>query len=206
MKNSEKLIISIYDYTGNWVQDYIKSGYPVILWDYKVEGCILEGFSRLLIQIEETELQVYGILAACPCTDFASSGARWFSSKDQPAPGYEPFINSTEKHIALVHIILHLVDLCKPKFWVIENPVGRIERLVPEIKPYRKLSFNPCDFGDPYTKKTILWGDFNADLKKMPVLPLYGSLMHKIAPGPDRQAIRSSTPRGFSHSFFNSNK
>lgn len=205
--NSQKLILSVYDYTGNWVRDYINAGYPVILWDAKVEGDILSGFTQLQIMIEETGLQLYGLFAASPCTDFAASGARWFKEKDRPKLGYEPFESSTELHVALVLIVLHMVDVFKPKkFWVLENPVGRIETLVPEIKPYRKMSFNPCDFGDPYTKKTILWGDFNTNLNKTPVLSLYGSMMHNIAPGPIRAEIRSTTPPGFSRAFFNANR
>lgn len=200
--NSDKLILSLYDYTGNWVQDYIDAGYPVLLWDKLVEGDILEGFSWLVSQIEDSGLQVYGLLAAAPCTDFAGSGARWFKEKDRPKSGFEPFESSTEMHIALVLIVLHLVDLFKPSFWVLENPVGRIERLVPEIKPFRKMSFDPCDFGDPYTKRTVLWGRFNTLLKYTPVLSLFGSMMHKIAPGPKR----STTPRGFARAFFEANK
>lgn len=203
---NDRLIISIYDFTGNWVQDYIKAGYPVMLWDKIVEGDILEGLSWLIQQIEETGLKVYGLFAACPCTDFAVSGARWFREKDTSKPGFEPFESSTELHVALVLIVLHLVELLKPEFWVIENPVGRIEALVPEIKPFRKMSFNPCDYGDPYTKKTVLWGEFNHHLIRTPVMPLYGSLMHNIPPGPDRAKIRSTTPRGFSKAFFNANR
>jgi len=205
--NSGKLIVSMYDYTGNWVRNYIDAGYPVILWDKKIEGDILAGFTRLQIQIEEIGLPVYGLLAACPCTDFAVSGARWFTEKDIAKPGDEPFESSTELHVALVLIVLHMVDRFKPTgFWVIENPVGRIETLVPELKPFRRMSFNPCEYGDPYTKKTILWGQFNSQLRKNPVLPLYGSLMHNVVPGPKRAEIRSTTPPGFSKAFFDANR
>ena len=202
----DRLILSLYDYTGNWVRDYINAGYPVMLWDKKIEGDILEGLSWLLQIVEETGMELYGLFAACPCTDFAVSGARWFAEKDIPKPGFEPFDSSTELNIALVLIVLHLVDILKPQFWVLENPVGRIESLVPEIKPYRRMVFKPSDFGDPYTKKTVLWGKFNDRLIKTPVLPLYGSAIHHVPPGPRRAEIRSTTPRGFSKSFFNSNR
>ncbi len=204
---SQRLIISLYDFTGNWVNKYVDAGYPVMLWDKQVEGDILEGLSYLLMQIEETGLQVYGILAACPCTDFASSGARWFAEKDKPSTDFGVFENATELSIALVQIVLHLVDILNPQgFWVLENPVGRIERLNPELKPYRKMSFDPCDYGDPYTKKTILWGQFNTQLQRSPVLPLYGSLMHSLPPSDKRAAIRSTTPSGFSKAFFQANQ
>ncbi|KAA2245513.1 DNA cytosine methyltransferase [Chitinophaga agrisoli] len=200
-----RLIISLYDFTGNWVKDYIDAGYPVMLWDKKIEGDILEGFSKLLSEIEDTGLKVHGVFAACPCTDFCASGARWWAAKDEPQTGYEPFESPTELSIFLVLIVLHFVDIVKPKFWVIENPKGRIEKLIPELIPYRRMGFNPCDFGDPYTKYTILWGEFNQHLSGQSALPLYGSLMHNIGPSAKRAEIRSTTPRGFARAFFEAN-
>lgn len=160
MQINERLIISLYDYTGNWPEPYIKAGYPVILWDKKVEGDILseEAWDGLMGYSEN----IYGIIAAPPCTFFAGSGARWWPNISDEA---------LMEMIALVQIILVFKHQCPNlKFWVFENPVGRIEKLVPEIKPFRKLTFNPCDYGDPYTKKTILWGEFNTGLKSNRVL------------------------------------
>lgn len=212
---NERLIISLYDYSTNWVKYYIKAGYPVIVWDKKIEGDILEGFSRLLMMIEATELNVYGIIAAPPCTDFAVSGARWFAEKDKPTEGYDPFESTTELSVSLVLIVMHLVDIYNPVFWVAENPVGRIETLIPELKPYRKLSFDPCDYGDPYTKKTVLWGNFNASLKRNPVEPVMYELngkksswlWAKLGGKSERtKTLRSATPQGFAKAFFEANK
>lgn len=220
----DRLIISLYDYTGQWAQPYIDAGYPVILWDKKVEGCILEGLTTLFIQIEEAiecGFIPYGLLSATPCDDFAVSGARWFAEKDKPKPGFEPFENSVEffTALAMVHFII-LERFPSIKFWSLENPVGRIETLVPELKPFRKLLFNPCDFGDPYTKKTVLWGNFNHNLKKTPVQPEFveyrkkdGSIT-KLAPqfgktggkSEKTKSIRSATPKGFAKAFFEANR
>jgi hypothetical protein len=211
---NSKLILSLYDYTGKWAQPYIDAGYPVMLWDKKIEGDILEGFSYLLMQIEDSGYQVHGILAAPPCTDFCVSGARWWPEKDKPKPGYEPFDSETELSEALVRIVMHLVDILKPKFWVLENPIGRIEAIIPELSFFRRMSFNPCDFGDPYTKKTILWGQFNAVLKKTPIEPVMyelngkkGSWMWAKLGGKSEKtkALRSATPAGFAKAFFNAN-
>lgn len=209
----EKLIISVYDYTTEWVQPYIQNGYPVLVWDKKIEGDIFEGFSYLLSQIEETGLQPYGFLFAPPCTDFTVSGAWTWPGKDKPQPGYEPFDCTTELSIGLVLIALHLVDLFKKslRFWVMENPVGRIETLIPELKPFRKFLFNPCDFGDPYTKKTILWGDFNTDLPRTPVAPervcKQGSWLQQLGGKIEKtKALRSVTPKGFSNAFYLANQ
>lgn len=205
----KKLIISIYDESEIWSGFYKRAGYALICWDKKIEGDILEGFTQLQMLIEdaiEAGYQVYGFIFQPPCTDFAGSGARWWSEKDKMSDHYEPFINTTELSEALVLICLHLIELFKPVFWVLENPVGRIHKQVPELAPHRKLIYNPCEFGDPYTKKTVLYGNFNTNLQRTPVEPTLGSLMHKIFPSPERATIRSKTPMGFAQAFFNANK
>lgn len=193
----ERLIISLYDLTGNWAKYYIKAGYPVILWDKQIEGDILSERFEEEVMMPYAHC-IYGILAAPPCTYFAGSGARWWPNISD---------NDLSEMIALVEWVLILKDRCPNlNFWVFENPVGRIEKLIPAIKPFRKLLFNPCDYGDPYTKKTILWGEFNQQLPKNTVLPLYGSMMHLIPPGKERQSIRSATPEGFAKAFFMANQ
>lgn len=163
---SQRLIISVYDHTGEWAKPYINAGYPVILWDKKHEGDIIQYWGTLIddiIEAAEAGYFPYGILAAPPCDDFAVSGARWFAKKDASTERCgergEYCDNTVDLHVLLVECVMLLKEQAehftghKIKFWALENPVGRIEKLVPSIKPYRKMSFNPCDFGDPYTKK-----------------------------------------------------
>ena len=221
---SNKLIISLYDYTTEWVQPYIKAGYPVICWDEKVEGDILENFGSLLMKIEqaiEAGYIPYGILAAPPCTDFAQCGSQWWAKKDAEVR-VDDYWNGVDYHVAyvdMVHILTEWIKDHSPEplnFWVMENPVGRIEKLVPWIKPYRKMVWNPCDYGDAYTKKTILWGEFNTDLPKTPVEPEYitygnGKRFPKIWAGTGgksekTKAKRSATPKGFANAFFQANQ
>lgn len=66
------------------------------------------------------------------------------------------------------------------------------------------MTFDPCDYGDPYTKKTLLWGNFNRPAKQ-PVEPTMGSLIIKLSPSPDRARMRSATPPGFARAFFEAN-
>ena len=112
---------------------------------------------------------VYAVLAACPCTDFAVSGARHFAAKDQDG--------RTQRSIDLVMQTLNTIEYFKPAVWALENPVGRIEKLT-GLPPWR-MSFDPNHFGDPYTKKTLLWGRFNGQLPLAPVEPTQGSKMWK---------------------------
>lgn len=219
----QRLIISLYDYSGQWPRPYIDAGYPTMLWDYKVEGCILQKFSRLIFRIEEAMeagYMPYGLIAAPPCTDISSAGAQYWKVKDQttaPDP-YGPEWSVTETAQALVEIVMHLRTLYTWQFWVMENPPGRLERLVPEASFYRRMMFDPCDYGDPYTKRTVLWGEFNPSLKKNPVAPVTieqstngrifktSAIMAKTGGKSERtKTARSNTPAGFSRAFFTAN-
>lgn len=228
----DRLIISIYDYTGEWAKPYIEAGYPVMLWDGKHEGDIIKNWGRLIADIMnaiEAGYYPYGLLAAPPCDDFAVSGARWFKIKDASTVrcgDNDIASNTVDLHVLLVECVFLLMETIeqltghKFQFWVTENPVGRIETLVPRLKPFRKLLFNPCDYGDPYTKKTILWGEFNANLprnyvepefleytrkdgRKTRFAPQFGKTGGKSA---KTKSIRSKTPAGFARAFFAANQ
>jgi len=179
----KKIILDLCGGTGAWSKPYKDNGYDV----------------RIITQPEydvrkyKSPENVYGILVAPPCDDFAVSGARWFQTKDRTG--------KTLASMGIVLACLRIIAECKPEFWVLENPVSRLSGWLG--KP--KLIFNPCDYGDPYTKRTCLWGTFN-NPNKNPVEPTQGSKMHLIPPGHKRKEIRSITPAGFADAFFKANK
>jgi hypothetical protein len=173
----------------------VDAGYDVVRIDLQ-DGVDVNDFSVEYL-IESLELDnVHGILAACPCTDFSASGARWWNDKD--ADG------RTEASIELVKQTLRTIEYFNPKFWAIENPVGRIQRLAGLQNP--RLIFQPHHYGDPYTKKTLLYGQFSADLPQANVEPTEGSRVHKLrGDDPVQKAERSTTPDGFAYAFFMAN-
>ena len=200
-----KTLLSLFDYTGNWAAPFADAGWNVVLWDIKhdpdlvgIHGDITEANTDYMYDIFDNFGTVDGILAAVPCTDFAVSGARWWAAKD--AEGI------TQESIELVYQTLRIIDICAPDFWVIENPIGRIHTLVPELGQPR-MYFNPCDYGDPYTKRTALYGEFNTNLKRTPVAPTEGSKMHRMYGGKSARTkeARSETPMGFAQAFFAAN-
>lgn len=199
-----KTILSLFDYTGNWSQPYREAGYTVLQRDLQFGNDIFRDLELVMYDSAEG-LKIHGLMAAVPCTDFANSGARWWKNKESmPAPKNEFFDADTrlEYFTSMVLCVLAMVEWLQPSWWVIENPIGRIQKLVPEIGPCR-LWFQPSDFGDPYTKKTGLWGNFNSNLPKSPVLPLFGSEMHKTSSA--NKEKRSTTPQGFAKAFFQAN-
>lgn len=191
-----KTILSLFDHSGQWSAPYAAAGYNVIRVDIQ-DGTDVMTFDHLSIG------PVHGILAAPPCTDFASAGARWFARKD--ASG------STAQSVALVRRTLQIISDLNPQWWALENPVGRIHTLVPELgsAAYR---FDPCDFGEPYTKRTHLWGQFNTALPRTPVAPEghrpgQPNAWYSKVGGTSLKTKnhRSATPAGFARAFFEVN-
>lgn len=191
---TSKTILSLCDYTGIWSEPYRKAGYNV--WQLDLE--FSEDQDVRLLKFDPS-LKVYGILAAPPCTHLAFSGARWWKSKG---------LSAIVEGMAIADACLRAVVLYKPKFWVLENPKGRIQ----DYYGPPKFIFNPCDFAgasddvldESYTKETWLWGEFNIpDSEDLEYVPVLGSKMHTMIRCP---RLRSKTPQGFARAFFEANR
>ena len=170
------LIISLFDYTGTWSQPYRDAGYDVLQID------IQHGRD---IRTEPIVTGAHGIILQPPCTDFAASGARWFSEKD--ADG------RTEESIKLVKIGLEWVKANNPAWWVLENPAGRIHKMVPELgQPVFK--FSPHQYGETYRKTTWLWGNFNTPKFTTPNNRPTGRNPSKIVTFRDQVILVNSRP------------
>lgn len=196
-----RLILSLFDHSGVWSGPYLRAGYDVVRVDLK-DGCDIMKFDYRYY-VSGT---VHGVLAAPPCTDYTISGARWWPKKD--ADG------STEASNKLVSRTLAIIRHLKPTFWALENPVGRLPKLFPALGQ-ALLVWQPWWYGDPYTKRTCLWGRFNPNLKRNEVEPVMyegangkrGSWMWaKLGGKSDRtKELRSVTPPGFARAFFEAN-
>ena len=201
--SSENLLISLFDFTGNWSRPYekdwtvirvdIKNGVDILTFNYKE---IVGGYKRV------------GILAAVPCTDYALSGAKHFAAKDKDGRTSESqkLVTKTKEIIDYYNSLGVLI------FWTIENPKSRIHSLNPWLgKPVFK--FHPFHFGEPYRKETWLWGKFNIPPIRAIVEPQgirkgqpdewYSKMGGKSE---ETKEYRSRTPVGFAKAFFESNK
>lgn len=175
-----RIILDLCGGSGSWSEPYRRSGYDV-----------------RLVTLPDSDVReyrvpqgVWGVLAAPPCTEFALSGARWWRDK----PG-----RLLDDALDVVVACLRIIDQAEPMWWALENPVGRLRKFIgPPV-----YAFDPCDFGDPWTKRTQLWGHFEEPVKN-PV-PSVGSFGHRLAPGPGRAALRAQTPIGFAEAFFEAN-
>ena len=199
MNNKNRLILDLCAGTGAWSKPYQEdNGYDVCLvtlpyTDVRLFPSPSSTTVRLPSQFESIEPligKVHGILAAPPCTVFSGSGAMWKRSDEAIAEG-----------ISIVDACLRIIHTVKPVWWVLENPVGKLRKWIGPPT----MTFQPCDYGDAYRKRTLLWGNFNTNLKKTPVEPIIPSPLHWLPPSDDRPMLRSITPPGFAKAFKEAN-
>lgn len=199
-QNAGRVVLSLFDTSGEWSAPWHEAGYEVHRFDIQ-DGVDINDFSVEYLTDTLGLSDVYAIIAAPPCTDFSSSGAHAWQKKD--ADG------RTAASIRLVEQTLNTVELFKPAVWAMENPTGRLGSVRKDGAglmglPKPRMTFQPNNFGDPYTKRTLLWGDFETNLPLAPVEATEGSKVTEKLSSSDKYG-RSLTPEGFAYAFFMAN-
>lgn len=210
--SKKNTIISLFDYTGNWSRPWRENGYNVVQIDIQLGVDVLTWNYKTIPRDS-----VYGVLAACPCTDFSVAGSQYWAQKD---------LNGDTAHsIALVYKTLEIIRYFDPVFWCIENPKGRIAKCVPSIgepkmwfQPFWYRAYADDPEAENYTKLTYLYGDFNTNLIKFPksgdvddffahywkdVKSRFGS--SKRFNSQEVKISKSATPIGFAYAFYRAN-
>jgi hypothetical protein len=208
-----KIILDLCGGTGSWSRPYKEAGYDVRL-------ITLPDYDVLTYKPPQN---VYGILAAPPCTEYSPLNRNKYSKYEQFFD-FDKFKNSP--NTAILNTCIKIIEKCKPVFFAIENPYGLMRKYMG--KP--KLSFQPYQYGDGWTKKTDIWGKFNMPKtthtwESCPKLPLYVrpnrkkpsiAFLHKSAKllipqfkdfdADTDAALRAITPPGFAKAFFEENQ
>lgn len=200
----DRIILDLCGGTGAWSRPYAEAGYDVRLVTLPDQDV------RLYVQPKN----VYGILAAPPCTEFS-----FVLNKK--------IMRNFKNGMETVNACLKIIQICNPQWWALENPIGHLITFLG--KP--KFSFQPFEFGDPWTKRTGIWGAFNNPVKtfsswdavtKNPKLYIRPgrskpnmAFLHKSAqaniPSLKQYSVRSDsdfraiTPSGFARAFFEAN-
>lgn len=188
MCNKNKIILDLCGGTGAWSKPYKDVGYDVRLVTLPNKDVTYYCHPD----------NVYGILAAPPCTMFSLARTRAKKPRD--------FKEGMIEVKACLNIIWNCRYEGKLKFWVLENPVGFLRQFLG--KPV--ITFLRCHFGDEGGKPTDLWGYFN--LPKIPfpnAKPQRGrdnteSAWYNTVNG--NPVKRGITPPGFAKAFYEANK
>jgi len=148
----KKIILDLCGGTGAWSRPYKEAGYDV-------RNITLPEFD---VRTYEPPENVYGILAAPPCTMF--SFARTNAKKPRDLREGMECIKACLDIIWECQYRLKSDQQKYPplKFWALENPYyGMLSWFLG--KP--AFVFNPFEFGHNYQKRTSVWGHFNEPTK-----------------------------------------
>lgn len=192
------IVISCFDNSTNMAKPWAEAGYKCYCVDFQhppgetIDGNIIRVGADMLDWLPPREPIAFAAFFP-PCTDVAVSGARWFKDKG---------IGALWRALRLFDVSVKLAEWSGAPY-MIENPVSTVSKYWRKPDYY----FDPCDYGDPYTKKTCLWtgGGFVMP-EKTPVVPFCGSKMHLLPPSKDRADKRSETPMGFAQAVFLANQ
>lgn len=99
------------------------------------------------------------ILASPPCTSFSIAGVSHHWTKDG-----QPKSAVAVEGVRLVRATVDLIHLLGPRWWIVENPVGRLRTLYLLPLDWERRTVTYCKFGERRQKRTDLWGEFPEDL------------------------------------------
>lgn len=183
---SKRVILDLCAGSGAWSEPYRKAGYKV------VRVTLPKHDVRTFVPPRN----VWGVLAAPPCEQFslARNGHR--------AP------RDVVSGLEVVSACLRIVYQCRPAWWALENPVGLLSTW---LGPARD-TWEPCDFGDPWTKRTAVWGDYQKPKRGPYAKPIGAGPFCTLCdtgkrrtPNCSNPAHRAVTPAGFALAFFKAN-
>jgi len=214
--NSNKIILDLCGGTGAWSKPYKDARYDV-----------------RIITLPENDVRtykppenIYGILAAPPCTMF--SFARTNAKKPRDLKEGMECVEACLRIIWKVQYetVSNYAKYTRLRFWALENPYHGFLKKFLGVPAF---TFDPWEFGDGYQKRTALWGHFNEPIKtpiemtkEAKAKAKTNSYLHTLGikfdylkskdihPEHfgkfDRQTRRSITPAGFAKAFYEANK
>lgn len=190
-----RAILDLCGGTGSWSQPYREMGYEVYVVDkdpvlrpqfwFSVEQFILH-LRRGTVFLPP----ILGILAAPPCTHFTVASSRFWPRYDEDG--------RTEESLNTVRACLTLIEMLQPKWWALENPPGRLG----DTLGRPAWSFQPYEYGDPWQKKTLIWGTADKPPPTNVVSPVPISPNLRLGGSSSKvKTERSRTPQGFARAF-----
>ncbi len=208
-----RIIIDLCGGSGSWSNPYSECGR-----DYDVRVVTLPDHD---VRTYEPPENVYGVLAAPPCTEFSVVRRGKVEANHGP--------RNLERGMEIVRHCQRIIEQAKPIWWAMENPRGHLR----DFLGRPPLTFQPWQYGDPWTKCTDIWGNYkipapiyktwedvpkNEKLyirkpRKKPNMVWFHKSSYDLIPayhGLPRPttdaAFRAMTPQGFAKAFFEVNR
>lgn len=141
-------------------------------WPYRsMEGYeVITVGSDIGVENYHPDRPIHGIIANPVCTEFSAA------KHGMAFGGMSRIPRDLDEGMRLVRECGRVIEESSPAWWVIENPATGLLR---DFMGKPDHSYEPWEYGSPWTKRTGLWGDFNmpprvyTNWDDVPKLPLY---------------------------------
>lgn len=201
-----KLVLSLCDKSGNMILPWLEAGYECMIVDTQHPKGIKKTGNLTIVGADitkwlppKTDYQI--VFAFPPCTNLATSGARWFPDK-----GLTGLIEGLQTFEACIKI----AEWSQAPY-MIENPVSTISTY------YRKPDhiFHPTEYAgylqnpeeEAYQKRTCLWTGNGFQIPDpKPVPATNKNYIVNMGQTKNRAEKRSITPQGFANAVYQKNR
>lgn len=223
------IVVSLFDESGNMCRPWYEAGHECYCFDIKNKqtydfmgsGSLAKVYGDLtdkdLIR-EIVDMKPDIIFGFPPCTDLASSGARWWKQKHLADPDFQ------SKAATLAQTVFDIAVQHKTPY-MIENPVGRLSYYFGKpqhvFDPYEFGGYLPTDDKHPrwpnhipprdaYPKRTCIWSGYGFKFPERKPVPMdlarEANRQSKLGGKSEKtKEIRSETPRGFAVAVYEAN-
>ena len=210
-----KILISLFDHSGNQSRPYRENGWEVVQIDIKHGSDVMDfDPAKFIAQYLHRPMTYHMpdvfVIAPIPCTCYSLSGNR-HKAKRLLTGEFAEAQKLVEKTRQIIDWFRQAGIL---KGWMVENPSSDIHKHNRWLGNVRQ-KFNPCDFAgyapdpekDRYNKQTWLWGDFNKlTAKRLEPLVKHSPIWRNFGGKSERtKELRSITPLGFAYAFYEAN-
>lgn len=141
-------VIDLFSGLGGFSEAFVRHGYKVVRFDndpqfQEVPYTVIKD----VFDLKPKDIDADIILASPPCQCFSTAAAGYYWKGRTPTP-------AAQEAIRLVKYTVGLIHEARPRWWVLENPVGRLRWILgpPQILTYWAA------WGVPYYKPTHIWG------------------------------------------------
>lgn len=179
-------VIDLFCGLGGWSNAFWQRGHDVITLDNNKRFAPNLCMNILDANASDFPFKPDIILASPPCEGFTRLRYA-FNWKTSEVGEQIPTSVKSRLGIKMLQKTLSLIQELEPRYFIIENPVGKM-RHMPDLRDLERRTVTYCQYGSDAQKPTDLWGVFPPSLILRPPCKA-GSSCHTSAAGSEKGAI-----------------
>lgn len=151
-------VLDLYSGLNGWGDPWRERGHDVIGIDNDPKLPATIHADLLTFDLDRLPWVPDVILASPPCEGFSvmNIGKNWYHDGT-------PKTDTARLALRLVERAIDIIERCKPKVWIIENPRDKLRVLEP-VRWFERRTVTYCHYGLDRMKPTDLWGGFPTSL------------------------------------------